>query len=880
MQLQGRKYIIFLIFVGIVFQPSAGQTAMPLIAGIFPADSILADSLVHEANYFLGKDSLDRSLGLASEALQVSMRSDVKGTEQIALDLMAKIYNRRGKYGDAIPYYLRKADLIESGGDTTALKDLYRKVALNYQREEIYEKEAAYLKLAFNLTAPANSKERSLYLQEMGVALFNAEMVDSSIVLLKEARKICLESQLDDTELMEKLVMANNRAGHFDQALQFNEMLFDRYRENEDYNRMSALMNNIGYNHTQLGEYGQAADAYILAIKYGKQAGLPAGDLSIMYSNAGVCYLNQRNHTDAKKYFRMSLKADREAGQFSEKSRIENILALTYFHEGDLYNASHFSKNSIESASIAGDPEHLSEGYLTYSRILREGNNPILALEYYEKYLAIRDSMQIEDKLKERSLAARKYELEKSEQDLKIKLKEEQVKELAIRQLTLQLEKEEREKELISKEKDVQLLEKERLRQSILITQKEHEAESQRRQNKILEQENRISELRLEQEVRKQKEQEQEIQLLEQQKKMNQLELERQKTAKKALLWITGLGILIAVMILWSLITTRKKNLLLARQKLQIEEKNKDLEQKNEEITSQRDEIEAQRNLVFEQKEKIEQINLDIRNSIEYAKKIQSSTLPDLSLLDNIIKEYFVLFQPRDIVSGDFYWLAEVEKHSIITVADCTGHGVPGAFMSILGMSLLKEVVQKEYITHPGVILRRIRKEVISALGQKGISGEQRDGMDMSLISISHETRRLEYSGANNPLYLLRFKDQAPPLTSDYNLLEPEDENPYMLYEIRPDKMPIAHYERMDKFTTHEIELLEGDCLYLFTDGYADQFGGKRGKKLMYKPFKRLILRNAHLPMDEQRQVLQETIADWMGDFEQVDDICIMGLKI
>jgi serine phosphatase RsbU (regulator of sigma subunit) len=320
--------------------------------------------------------------------------------------------------------------------------------------------------------------------------------------------------------------------------------------------------------------------------------------------------------------------------------------------------------------------------------------------------------------------------------------------------------------------------------------------------------------------------------------------------------------------------------MLLASQKKEIETKNRDLESKNEEISAQRDEIEAQRDLVFKQKEEIEQYNLEVMKSIEYARKIQSSTLPDLTSLNTTITDYFVLFRPRDIVSGDFFWTASVEDSTVLTVSDCTGHGVPGAFMSMLGMSLLKEIVQKEYITMPGVILRRLRKGIITALGQKGISGEQRDGMDMALVTIDHGAGRIQYAGAYNPLYLIRRKDHAGPQIDDMQVFEEESDNRYLLYEIRAEKMPIAHFERMDKFATHEIDILEGDNYYLFTDGYADQFGGPMGKKFKYKPFKRLLLENAHRPMEEQRKILDETLVKWMGDIAQVDDICIMGLRM
>jgi serine phosphatase RsbU (regulator of sigma subunit) len=641
---------------------------------------------------------------------------------------------------------------------------------------------------------------------------------------------------------------------------------------------MANLKNNMGYNHTLMGEYEPASQCYLEAADFGSRAGIPHSELALLYTNAGICYQNMEMDQLAMQTFKRALALHRNFDQPAEKARLENIISMVYYNENDLYNAGLFSKSSVESAERSDDAEQISSSYLTRSRILREGNDPVQALDYYEKYLVLRDSLELAKKIREQELAGRKYELEKSEKELRLKLKEEQVKELAIQQLTLQLEKEEQEKELLLREKDLEKSEKERLRQSLVITRQQYEVEQQERENQILEQENRINEFKLEQEAIKQREQQLEIDKLEQQQRIDMLELERQKTQKKVLTWGIVLATLILLVIIYSLISTRRKNLLLARQKKEIEEKNVDQEQKNEEISAQRDEIEAQRNLLFEQKEEIEQINAEVTESIEYARRIQTSTLPDLELLAPVSSEHLILFRPRNIVSGDFYWITEVENTTVISVADCTGHGVPGAFMSILGMSLLKEIVLKEYVTVPGVILRKLRREVIQALGQKGVSGEQRDGMDMALIAVHRDPLRLEYAGAYNSLYLVRKKNKPSPNDPGIETME-IDGSDYLLYEIKPDKMPIALYDRMDKFTTHEISIVGGDQVYLFTDGYADQFGGPEGKKFKYKPFKRLLLANAHLKMDEQAQVLGETLDNWQGEEPQVDDICLMGLK-
>jgi len=319
--------------------------------------------------------------------------------------------------------------------------------------------------------------------------------------------------------------------------------------------------------------------------------------------------------------------------------------------------------------------------------------------------------------------------------------------------------------------------------------------------------------------------------------------------------------------------------------------KNQEINQQNAEISAQRDnlqeltddlhqrteEIRVQNEELAKQKEVLETINTDVHDSIEYAFRIQNAALPPKQILDNVVAESFILFKPKDLVSGDFYWFANFENTTVITAADCTGHGVPGALMSILGIAILKEVVIGEFITHPGVILRKLRKGIISSLNQKQDSIEK-DGMDMSLISINTDEKLIQYSGANNPLYIVRPIENC---IENYEFMIEFDRNDkYVLYEIKPDKMPISIYLRMDRFNTHEFNYKQGDILYMFSDGYADQFGGEKAKKFKYKPFKNLILKNAHKSLSEQKNCLDETFNNWKGNLEQIDDVVVIGLKL
>ncbi|MBI5542078.1 MAG: tetratricopeptide repeat protein [Bacteroidia bacterium] len=321
-----------------------------------------------------------------------------------------------------------------------------------------------------------------------------------------------------------------------------------------------------------------------------------------------------------------------------------------------------------------------------------------------------------------------------------------------------------------------------------------------------------------------------------------------------------------------------------------LKQKNIEINNQKEEISTQRDEIEAQRDLVTIQKEEIEEIHKEVTDSINYAKRIQEALLPVSDSARSLLGEHFILFKPKNIVSGDFYWAIKINNFLIVAVADCTGHGVPGAFMSMLGISFLNEIVQKQEINKANHILNQLRLEIINALQQKGVHGEQKDGMDISLLVVNVETNEAQWAGANNPLYIIssvilngseeHFSCEVKSNFSKiYSSTTPLNNN-YRLIELKGDKMPIAIYPLMNDFINHEFKLNKGDSVYLFTDGYADQFGGPKGRKFMYKQFKEVLINISNYKMQVQKEILEKAFEEWKDSREQIDDVTVMGLKI
>ncbi|MBN2891969.1 MAG: tetratricopeptide repeat protein [Bacteroidales bacterium] len=356
----------------------------------------------------------------------------------------------------------------------------------------------------------------------------------------------------------------------------------------------------------------------------------------------------------------------------------------------------------------------------------------------------------------------------------------------------------------------------------------------------------------------------QKMQELEQQKKdaIQDAQIKRQKLV--SLFFLVGfiMMIIVAFLIFRSYRQKQKTNKLLEDKNAQISLKNTQLNQSNEEIEAQRDEIERQ-------KEFVEKQNKEITSSINYAQRIQRALLTPFAFLEKNLEDYFILYKPRDIVSGDYFWASKIGNKLVITAADCTGHGVPGAFMSMLGISFLNQIVNQEYRNKPekltaADILNRMREMVVTSLGH-GMEDGPQEGMDMALTIIDFENNKINFAGAYNPMLLIRDNE---------------------LSIIAADRMPVGYHfiKKESDFSNKEIEYKKGDRIYMFSDGYQDQFGGPDGRKFSPKQLRELFWENHQLPMQEQRFLYENIFENWRNSplkkFRQLDDVLILGFKL
>ncbi|MCK4661320.1 MAG: tetratricopeptide repeat protein [Bacteroidales bacterium] len=595
--------------------------------------------------------------------------------------------------------------------------------------------------------------------------------------------------------------------------------------------------------------------------------------ISSCYNNMGILNKNQGNYIEAIICYQNSLKIFEELNDKLNISKCLSNIGNLHIYQSDFLKALDYNEKALKIKYEINDKKGIADCYNGIGYIYTKMNNYLKAIEYYQKALKIKE--EIGDKRgishcynhignNYKNKKNYKKAIEYIRKSLKYKqemgdkrgisfvftdiadiylLQNNYSKSIELNCKALEISKEIGDKHQIqsayqSLSKNYEKLNnyKKAFEYNILYIEMHDSIFNEEKHKQIAELETKYQTEKKEQEIKLQK--------AELDKK--EIKIKQQTTQKYAFLCGFILVAMLGLVVLYSYRQKKKANILLAKQ-------NDEILQQKEEITTQRDEIVIQRDTITIQKE-------EITDSIKYAKRIQTAVLPDENTVKQVLSEHFVLFKPKDIVSGDFYWMIQKEDKIILVAADCTGHGVPGAFMSMLGISFLNEIIIKHKITTASEILNKLRTYVKETLGQTGETGEAKDGMDIALCIFDYKNMKLQYSGAYNPLYIIRNSE---------------------LLETKADKMPIGiHIKEKESFTNHDININKGDAIYMFSDGYADQFGGENESKFKTKPFKDLLINIQNESMSKQKEILDKTIEDWKGNLEQIDDITVIGIRI
>ncbi len=612
------------------------------------------------------------------------------------------------------------------------------------------------------------------------------------------------------------------------------------YRELGDDNMVANLLSNMGAVYYLTGQSLEAIDYYQSALKLA-EARSDSSRLSTLYLNMGVLYSEIPATFDtARNYYLRAIEIGEALGD-TDIMGIGNINLGEIFIEMEEYDSAlYYFENSL---SLANSPVAIASSLNFMGSIYSEKGDYQAAINYHQEALELARNENAQHEIAGILLALGST-YERMENHTKAIEYYQQAESLA---------------ELLSLNFELSMA-YEGLATNFAILQDYPDAYKYLAlQNTIdntiykIESEKRDNEVMF---IHQKEKKEYEITLLEHQSEIEQMLVGKRKAIVIAIPSVI-VFLLFTFMLFLRIRYIRKVNVTINDQKDEIEAQRDEIEAQRDEVESQRDQLKDQHDLLSEQK-------TEIIDSITYAKKIQSALMPPEQYFQEILNEVFILFKPRDIVSGDFYWIKQVNQYVVLAAADCTGHGIPGAFMSLLGMSYLNEIVHGREITQANQILNELRKQIRNSLRQHGEPDESMDGIDMALCVIDEKGKTVQYAGANNPLYLIRNKNITPELT-----------------EIKADRMPLGYYQgKFKSFTNNDIQLEYGDVIYMFSDGYVDQKGGKEGKKFMSKKFKDLLLEIHEEPMQEQKRILDKSINDWMGTNSQIDDMLVIGVRI
>ena len=751
--------------------------------------------------------------------------------------------------------------------------------------EDLNKKIDDYLVLVKQYEKSGDKKEVAKMMNTIGDVYLEQKSLDKAIEFYDKTLKI-REQQGDKkgvADVSENIAVAFYDSGKYETAINYYEKSLLIREKLNDKKGVVSVMNDLASVNENTFRYEKAIDYYQKSLKVSETLGDKETNVKILNKMANVYYENKELDKSIE-FYEKSAKTGKEIGNDKKVAESLNNIGVLYSNMGNLDKAEKYLKQSMTYYDKTNDKMAKSLSLNNLGNVNFESKQLDKALDYYEQSLKIKEELKyfIGVATSLHNIGAVQFEMNdinkaveyfKKSNKIAIEMNDKKLMSRNYKYLT----------DVCIKKNDYKGAYE--CYQNYAKANFVIEGDESRLVNEMITDDNQLSDAtqiqNLKIEVQKQKvlaQFEASRNVLQLNLKNLEIEKGKQEIAKqRQLLYSALIGFIIilsfSIMLFRLYVQKKKANVLLAV-------KNEEILQQKEEIEAQRDEIEVQRDYVVKQRDKISFQKQEITDSIVYAGLIQTAILPPTSYMNELLNNFFVYYKPRDIVSGDFYWTTNKGDKTIVVVADCTGHGVPGAFMSMLGISSLNEIVNKTKELDAAHILNQLRDHIVDALHQKG-DNKSRDGMDISISVFDEDFTNLQFAGAYNPVYIIRNADNN---TLEENLILQEictaNNDKYNLFEIKADKMPVSIYDNMSPFVNKEFKLVKGDAIYMFSDGYSDQFGGPEEKKFKAKQFKHLLLESQEKSMDNQMEAINKAHLDWKGNTHQIDDILVVGIKI
>ncbi len=871
----------------------------------------LATKETEQKNYekavLYGKQSLE----LANKIADANLRGQ-------SLRVIGRAYQGQNDFSSALDHYLQSVILFESTNDNKQLAEDHYDIGMLYAQRSAYQKSIDNLQksLQYYQKATITVGEEKV-LNKLGDSYLAIKDYPNATKFYSKAiesyRKTNNTKGVSNT--LSKLAALNKINNNYEESLKYSEEKFNLHKANNEKLEAAFAANNIGFIYRQKGDNTKSVEYFNQALDFFKQASAESKQKSpTIYNNIGVTYTNLGDYRKAATYYNEVLKMHEDSKNYADLAGSYNYLAANDYISANNDQALYNVQKAIEIGETNKASEQLVESYQILSEIYAKDNDFKRSQEAFKKHQELKDALAKEQRKQEEDVQKTQIDAEKKEGEFKLLIADKQKQELTVNQLKLEAEKSQKDVEL--KVKEVKVLQQEKELQASAIERQKLEREKAQKDKELAEKRLALAQTQLDDEKQKQQianlESEKQIEalakkeeikareLVEAQSKLQQQQME-EKDAINAIVYKATFGIILLFVVIIAVIAyafyqKQKAAKILSKQKHLIEQKNADLEkseleikknlgelqgayavikesevkirQTNEELLSSEEELrqnmeelQATYEVIETQRADLETQNTRMTQSIRYAERIQSAILPTLATRKAIFPESFLVYKPKDIVSGDFYWISEEQKGTkIVSVIDCTGHGVPGAFMSMIGYTILNDSINTNQIKEPALILQNLNKEIKKRLKQS--EGANNDGMDLGICVLEplENGAKLTYAGSKHKLYIWTNNE---------------------LLELKSDRKMIGGVtvDENQEFSQITMNLLKGDILYLTTDGYIDQADDNRHS---FSPirFKNLIQNICMLSMNEQGKAFEKALAEHQKDTEQRDDITLLGVQI
>jgi serine phosphatase RsbU (regulator of sigma subunit)/Tfp pilus assembly protein PilF len=733
-------------------------------------------------------------------------------------------------------------ETIKPEHDSITVKDTRHRAELPERKEIITsvvesDKEISeYIKKAREKVEQGEDQAAASIYGNIGNIYHNKKQIGKALEFYEQSLEIM--EKTDDIEgiplVLNDMAVALYDTGKYESAIEKYKEAFTMTQETGNKKVSAIMLNNIAQVYENTFRYDNALDYYKQSVEITNELDNKS-EAAVLYEKIADVYLEKNEFDKAIENLEKTLTIDRELNDERKAGATLNNMGIAYQSLGKQETALDYYKKSLDVTEKQGDQLQVSIALNNIGNVNFDWQKFNEAIEYYEKSIQIKEDIDYKTglalslhnignaykALKNYTLAMGFY---RKSNDLASEINYQEVIARNYKAFS----------EIYSIIKDY----KNAFEYQKLFSDSKHTIRDERVQiPEGLKRDQLTTDKKIIASLKRQIQRQQLLAELEANQKLKEieiknLELENQQAKIKRMGTIIVSAVILIIVVAGFLFLVYKQFLQKKKANIELTEKNKLISFQKKQIT----------------------------DSIRYASKIQKAVLPPKEFVTQIVPQHFILNKPRDIVSGDYYWTTQRSKESIIAVADCTGHGVPGAFMSMLGIAFLNEIVNKSTKTNSHEILDQLRVQVMKSLHQTGKENESKDGMDIALCVLDMQKKELQFSGAHNPLFLIRNEK---------------------LTEIKADKMPIGISLRYNQpFTCHKLSLMKDDILYIFTDGYYDQFGGPNKKKFGLRRFREVLLEIHLKSMEEQLSLLEQCFIDWKGEYDQLDDILVMGIKV